>query len=180
MARRRRFIPIAAVSLFGGLVLGYLALHEMQLNPFSERIIQDQKVNTKLEDTILKTIAAFANAFGGMLLIGVDDQGRILGLNADIQTFKKQTLDYLELHLRSLLSQVFGVTFLQTNTKVYFTELNKKNIAIIEVLAAESPVFIEMKDKHGNKTERFFIRLGNSSREISSLSELNKYLSKRF
>ena len=44
---------------------------------------QVEAVNKKLEEVILKTVAAFANSQGGTLLIGVDDEGTILGLEQD-------------------------------------------------------------------------------------------------
>ena len=37
--------------------------------------IKEGIVNKKLEEVILKTVAAFANSQGGTLLIGVDDDG---------------------------------------------------------------------------------------------------------
>jgi len=55
-------------------------------------------VNTKLEQTVMKTIAAFANNEGGTLLIGVNDDGEILGLDNDYTSLKGNR-DEFELHL---------------------------------------------------------------------------------
>ena len=39
--------------------------------------MRENKVNKKLEEVILKTIAAFSNAEGGTLVMGVDDDQNI-------------------------------------------------------------------------------------------------------
>jgi Putative DNA-binding domain len=57
----------------------------------------------KLEHVIVKTIAGFMNAEGGTLLIGVDDKGQVVGLEADYQTLGKQNRDGYEPFLAQLL-----------------------------------------------------------------------------
>ena len=42
------------------------------------------------------------------------------------------------------------------------------------------PVYVTTTDKHGNKTERFYVRSGNSSQEIQSLKEITEYVSKKY
>jgi len=44
---------------------------------------RQEKLNPILEDVIIKTVAAFGNSDGGILLIGVDDDKNILGLQND-------------------------------------------------------------------------------------------------
>ncbi len=44
-------------------------------------------VNDMGQLAILKTIAAFMNSEGGMLIVGVEDNGNILGVEEDFQTF---------------------------------------------------------------------------------------------
>ena len=46
------------------------------------------KPNKALEDVIAKTIAGFMNTQGGHLIIGIDDEGSILGLEQDYGTLK--------------------------------------------------------------------------------------------
>jgi hypothetical protein len=45
--------------------------------------LREALVNKKLEEVIMKTVAAFANSDGGTLLIGVGDNGDVLGLEPD-------------------------------------------------------------------------------------------------
>jgi Predicted transcriptional regulator containing an HTH domain and an uncharacterized domain shared with the mammalian protein Schlafen len=47
--------------------------------------------NRELELVIAKTIVGFMNAKGGKLILGVDDDGNILGLEKDFKTLKHKT-----------------------------------------------------------------------------------------
>jgi Putative DNA-binding domain/Domain of unknown function (DUF1998)/Helicase conserved C-terminal domain len=66
-------------------------------------------VEPVVEKSILKTVAAFLNSYkGGTLIIGVEDNGNILGAEYDFPSLKKSDLDGYELHLRNLLNREFG------------------------------------------------------------------------
>jgi len=51
---------------------------------------RQDKVNKALETVIVKTISAFLNTEGGMLFIGIDDDGNTLGLENDYITLSKK------------------------------------------------------------------------------------------
>jgi hypothetical protein len=141
---------------------------------------QQEKANPLLENVILKTIAAFTNANGGYLFIGVDDDGNVLGLESDYNTFKKQNLDYFELHIRKIINNQFGIPFSQSILKIEFPKLDSQNICLITINQAIKPQFLNIKDKHGQMAEKFYVRTGNSSQEITSLEEINDYMNRRF
>ncbi len=139
-----------------------------------------QKVNPKLEDVIIKSIAAFSNGQGGTLLIGVRDNGETAGLEGDFNSLKKNDSDYFEIHLRNLLKQHFGIPFITQNLIIEFPVIDAREICAIRIAEGTEPIYITTTDKHGNKTERFYVRSGNSSQEIQSLKEINEYISRRF
>jgi len=141
---------------------------------------REEKVNKKLEVVILKSISAFNNAEGGYLVIGIDDDKKILGLKKDYQTLKKHGSDYFELHLRNLINSAFSVRFSSRKVSVSFIELENREVCVIKIKTWEYPIFIKTKDKDGKNLEKFFIRSGNSSQEITSLSEINRYIDARF
>src|SRR6266496_638743 len=61
-------------------------------------------VNKALEQVIVKSVAGLTNARGGVLLIGVADDGEIVGLEKDVQMLpKRQDVDGYENHLTTLL-----------------------------------------------------------------------------
>ncbi len=141
---------------------------------------QLQKVNPKLEEVIIKSIAAFSNGKGGVLLIGVRDNGEVAGLENDFNSLKKNDSDYFEIHLRNLLKQHFGIPFITKHITVEFPVIDGREICAIRIATGTKPVYITSTDKHGNKTERFYVRSGNSSQEIQSLREINEYITQRF
>jgi predicted HTH transcriptional regulator len=57
---------------------------------------------------VLKTVAGFLNAHGGTLMVGVDDDGKVLGLAAD--GFPNE--DKMGLHLVNLIRDRIGDVFL--------------------------------------------------------------------
>ncbi len=142
---------------------------------------KQEKFNPELENVIYKTIAAFGNTDGGILLIGIDDDKNILGLEKDFNTFKKNTADFYEIHLRNNLHNLMGVKNVSKNIRIQFEEIEKnKSICKIKVLAANEPVFMKIKNKNGQTEEKFFVRSGNSSQEIKSVIDINDYINTRF
>jgi hypothetical protein len=141
--------------------------------------VNERMVNKKLEEVILKTVAAFANSQGGTLLIGVRDEGEVLGLEPDYQSLGGVDRDRFELHLRNLLNQQFGTGFVTSRIAIKFHELGDKEVCQLDTSPAREPVILKLKDKHGQATEKFYARSGNSSQELP-LSEMNAYIKERF
>ena len=141
---------------------------------------REEKVNKILEYVILKSIAAFANAKGGTLLIGVSDDMEILGLEKDFSTLKKQDADYFELHVRKLINNQYGIAFSNENLLMGFPVFDDETICSIQIKASTNPVFLKSKNKQGLEMEKFYVRSGNASQEIASLKEVNEYIKIRF
>lgn len=62
--------------------------------------VRDDKKDARMEQVVAKTVAAFLNSSGGTLLIGVDDAGRVHGLDRDFATLRTPDADRFELWLR--------------------------------------------------------------------------------
>ncbi|MDA3906459.1 MAG: DUF262 domain-containing protein [Bacteroidales bacterium] len=136
-------------------------------------------VNKKLEEVILKTIAAFSNGQGGTLIMGVTDDMNIIGLENDYNTFKDGNKDGFELHLRNLVNKAYGVEFASTNLQITFPIIDEMEICMVEIKPGNKPLFTNMSDKYGVKSERFYLRSGNSSPELP-VSEIARYVRSRF
>jgi len=141
-----------------------------------------ERKNIELEKVILKSISAFANSEGGTLLIGVRDNGEILGLEKDY-LYLSGTKDKFELHLRNLIIQNFGGNFSASNINIEFVAFGNKEICKIDILKSSKPLYLTEKidDGRGNliKTDKFYVRDGNSSRELG-IREIGEYWKKRF
>lgn len=141
--------------------------------------IEEGVRNKKLELVIVKTVAAFANAQGGTVLIGVSDDGEILGLEGDYHALGEADKDKFEIHLRNVLNQHFGTSFCATNIDVVFPTFGDIEICQIDVKPTKKPIVLKLKDRNGQSQEKLYVRSGNSSQEIP-MSEMQAYLSERF
>lgn len=136
-------------------------------------------VNKKLEEVVLKTVAAFANAEGGTLLIGVSDDGEVTGLEHDYLSLDEGNGDKLQLHLRNLLTEQFSAGHISQIVGVSILNVNGKDICQVDVERSNKPLVLRTKDKNGQIVESFYIRNGNLSQAIP-MSEFHAYAQTRF
>lgn len=130
--------------------------------------LQTNQPDECLENTCLKTVAAYLNTSGGFLLIGVDEVGRPLGLGTD----NFATEEMLLLHWNGLIKQSLGV---QVSPRVRSTilDLAERSVLVVQVLPANDPVFFRRNDE-----ESFFVRTGNRTQALKP-SEVLRYLEAR-
>ena len=126
----------------------------------------------------MKSIAAFSNGEGGILIIGVSDEGQVLWLENDYGTLKGDK-DKFELHLRNLVNKNFGGNFATGNLSITFLGSQDKEVCLIDIKRALQPKYLEVKDKNGQKTDKFYVRSGNSSIELP-LAEAAGYIQTHF
>ena len=141
--------------------------------------VRESRQDKKMEEIILKSIAAFNNSEGGKLLIGVADSGEILGLQDDFNTLKEANKDHFELHLRNIVNNTYGKDFATTHMKVNFPVIEELEICEIDIKAGTKPLFLEVLDKNGQRHKRFFVRSGNSSQDLD-IAETAEYVKRRF
>lgn len=142
--------------------------------------IKEGKVNKALEQIVVKTVAAFANSYaGGTLLIGVSDNGDIMGLEQDYAALGDADKDRLELHLRNLFNQAFGQNFTVSKLIITFPVIDDLEICQIEVLPADMAMIVTVTERSGLKSEKLYVRNGNSSPEMP-MTEIQGFLQERF
>jgi hypothetical protein len=126
----------------------------------------------KMEQMVLKTIAAYLNSNGGTLLIGVDDAKNILGLDLDFASFgKPDKLDEFQKHLDTLIQNSLGNRF-QRYLDISFPEVEGKSIcAIVVKEKSAEPAYYTGE----NKEEIFYIRRQASTIDLKP-SEALKYV----
>ena len=134
--------------------------------------------NKKLEDVVVKTVAGFANGGGGTLLIGVADDGTVKGLERDYACLGGNR-DKLELHLTNLLSRHFGPAFRAAQIGISFPQHEDVEVCRIEVRPANEAQFVSIASRDGTLAERFFVRAGNSTQELTP-SQMHLYVGQRF
>ena len=123
----------------------------------------------KMQMAVLKTIAAFLNAGGGTLLIGVADDGSVKGLAAD--GFPND--DKMSLHLVNLLRDRVGELFLPY-VHPEFVEHNGGRVLSVRCERGPKPAFV----KEGG-AQRFFVRGANATTELIGQTVVD-YTAQRF
>jgi len=141
--------------------------------------MRENKVNKILQNVILKALAAFSNAQGGTLIMGVSDDLEIIGLENDYKTLKNGTKDEFELHLRNLVNNAYGVEFATNNLNVAFPVVDDVEICVVEIKPGLRPLYTDVIDRNGGKSKKFYVRSGNSSQEID-ITEVAQYVNQRF
>lgn len=130
-------------------------------------------IDKRMEDSIVKTIAAFSNTDGGTLIIGVNDDGYVQGLENDFTSLRGNRDDF-ELHLRNICNTSFGKSF-TTSLNITFPTANNQEICRVEAGRGTKPVYAKLSDG----LERFYVRNGNATNELS-VSEISSYVSNHF
>ncbi len=131
-----------------------------------------------LEDAIVKTVAGFANSrYGGTLLVGVTDDGKIHGLEDDYATFSKRgergDRDLWGQHLKNLLDRLGKAAAALVDWKFY-TE-DGHDIARITVDPSDHPVYETKGDK-----QRFWWRTPVSTDAIDDEVERDRIIARRW
>lgn len=132
------------------------------------RNLKTGKNDKEIELAWLKGAVAFMNTEGGTVLIGIGDEGEILGTEAD--GFESD--DRCRLHLKNLVNQHIGAEFSQL-IQFQVGAIDGKRIAAVQCERSAKPVFLRAKN-----TEAFFIRSGPSSVELSP-REVLEYVQER-
>jgi len=178
LSARRRLIVDAINSLIRGLagtaatqtrpdVPSLIANGENQSVEFKSSMRWDYKngsANGALGYVVVKAIASFLNSFGGTLLIGVDDNKNILGLDKDFQSFGpgKQNEDGFALHFVQLVKNYLGIEQMQY-VRLSFEGVQGHQIAVITISRAPQPVFLR-----ANNRVEFYVKAGNSSQPLDN------------
>jgi predicted HTH transcriptional regulator len=123
----------------------------------------------RMELAVLKTLAAFVNASGGTLVIGIADDGEPVGIEAD--QFASE--DKMYLHLVNLIKERMGAAHMMY-LHPRFDDYDGTRVLAVECLRGKSPVFV--KD---GKLERFYIRTGAATTELTA-SQTQEFIKQRF
>ena len=118
--------------------------------------LHSDKPGREIELAWLKALVAFLNTNGGNVLIGVGDDGRVLGLETD----KFANEDKCLRHIGNLINQHIGVEFTQL-IQYDIVGLDDKKIAYLRCSQSTSPAFLK-----SGKDEEFYVRTGPANQKL--------------
>ena len=132
--------------------------------------IREHQRKDYVEQAVLKTLCGFMNTEGGVLLVGVDDDGLITGVNNEMKSLYKNSKDEYLKKVRNLIDANLGIensSFVDWNIH----DIDGFSILRFEVKASSKPVFLRKTD--------FFIRTNPATDKLDGEEMLN-YIKQRF
>lgn len=129
-----------------------------------------RKPDKNIEFAVLKTITAFLNTDGGTLLIGVADDGGIVGIDHDGFT----NVDKFYQHYTNLVQNHIGNQYLPLIKSALIQIDDGKTMLKVDCLKSQKPVFLKMNDE-----DFFFVRIGPASVRLAD-KKLLEYVNKKF
>lgn len=149
-----------------------IAQGESKQLEFKSTLRWNLKTNQKdvvIEHAVLKEIVAYLNSDGGTLLVGVQDDGSILGIQAD----QFPTDDKYLLHFSNIFNERIGKRYADF---VHWELIPVEEKKILQVKCEKSPEAVFLKN---NGQEEFFIRTGPSTVQLSA-SQMLEYSKHHF
>lgn len=120
---------------------------ESKVVEFKETLSLDVRKQTKekyIEESALKTVVAFLNTDGGKLLIGVSDDGKIPGLNTEIDKFH-QNLDKFLLHWKNLVKTRIGEEYYPC-IDYRTVNVDGSHVLLVECKPSPIPCYLDRND----------------------------------
>lgn len=153
-------------------ILSLIRKGETKTLEFKQTLSFDVRKNKKaayIETAVLKTIVGFLNTEGGILMVGISDEGLVTGLDNDLKLYNNSP-DKLQLHLRNLIKEKIGeLHYPDINYRVI--DVNEKLILYIECAASDDPCFLNEKE--------FYIRTTPATDKLEG-QKMYDYIKRRF
>jgi predicted HTH transcriptional regulator len=127
-------------------------------------------LDSNLPNKVMSEIAGFINSkYGGSLVLGVKDNGEILGLESNFEhSGSKKNQDDFELALTSKLRSSFGALAIDLVEKVFYV-IESKVICELKITPNSTPVFLN---------EEFYVRNGTQCNKLNN-KEFFELMTKR-
>jgi len=132
--------------------------------------LHTNKNDDAITHACMKTVAAFLNTDGGQLLIGVADNGKIVGIEQD----SFQNPDKFQLHLWNVLKQTCG-QLVTSSVTTEILSVEDKSICLVNCKRSAEPVFCKNK----GAGEEFYVRTGPATTPLPP-SDMVAYVEKHF
>ena len=136
--------------------------------------LKEDRKDNRVTHAALKTIAAFLNTEGGDLLIGVADDGSVVGIERD----QLDNDDKFMLHLVQLVRNALGDragTCIDPKTQ----ELDGGTVCVVSCQRSPEPVFLRWKGMESTEERDFFVRSGPGTVKLQPESAA-RYVETRF
>jgi serine/threonine protein kinase len=134
------------------------------------------EVEKALRQSVTKTVAAFLNSSGGTLLIGVDDSGHVLGIEADYPHLSqgKRNHDGWQLSLRNIVNKALS----EEVWSAVQVSLVRHDDAVIAVISCQ-PRASETWHQDDASKHVFYVRSSSATQALEG-PKLTRYVRERW
>ena len=154
-AQDRRPLPDVHALIDGG------EGHTVEFKSTARWDVYQQKLTKIPGEEVVKTVAGFMNSEGGRLVIGVEDQRQILGLECDYVGLRQPARDKHELFIVNLLAAKMG-KHICAQIRITYHELDGKDVCVVAADKSAMPVYVV-----DGPQARFYVRIGNTTQELN-------------
>ena len=124
------------------------------------------EADPKMEHVIVKTVCGLLNHEGGTLLIGVADDGQVLGIEPDLRTLgAKGNADGYELHLRQLLDTSLSVVTAQTVRIRFHDQAGTPALRCNGCCFCQTSLR-QARERIPRVGSEFWVRIGNATKQL--------------
>lgn len=146
---------------------------------FKYNMLKNYKNKIIIKEYIPKAICGFLNSKGGILYVGVDDNGNIIGIENELnENFgDKNQLDLLYRTFDTMLMYHFDSSIIPLIDLEIFEHNGKKILAVI-VEESYKPIFMNNEWDTVNKINKttFYQRLNASTRPINDVKDIVEFV----
>lgn len=153
-------------------------LCDIKRKQFQTNATLEELRSEKVLHSSLKSIAGIMNWNGGKLLIGVDDEGKMVGIEEDFIFFKedKKNCDGWELELRNQVNgKFYDGNIINQHLEVQFISKENKTCAVVNISQRRRLTFLKAA---GQSDYFIYCRQGNSTRKIP-ITEIEEFIALR-
>ncbi|QLC49029.1 ATP-binding protein [Methanolobus zinderi] len=133
----------------------------LEYNPFT------QKTDSKQIDKVMQGICGFLNAEGGILLLGITNDKKIIGIEDEYQTYgrDKKNTDGFQLKLGDVISNCIDKNVIKF-IEIEFSKIDEHDVCGIIIKKSDIPRYFK---------ERFFVREAGRTVE-KTMSQAHEYI----
>ena len=132
---------------------------------------EENKSDEIMKHSVLKTVVGFMNSNGGTLVIGVDDNKNIIGMEYDYKSSWKGNKDGFLLNFSRFIENNIGLNNYNKYVNIKFYNLGKKELCVVQVEKSLKPIFIK---QNGRKI--LYIRIENRTEPLEDPEKINDFI----
>lgn len=131
-----------------------LTAGESETVEFKEKVLHITEPGKSRPHTLVRELAAFANTRGGTVLIGVRDDGSVVGIKAELDATSKGKDGYQQSLYNRIKEDIGGAA--ASAAQMHFQPHGDAELCLVRVPPSPVPVYL----KHDGQ-QLFFVRIGN-------------------